>query len=98
MTINYIIVWEPECWPFPSQVRRVLLQKFAAGLFDRPVTDPGRIAELNSPAHQALALKAAEEGIVMLLNRPKAGGTAPLLPLDQAEVKKIAVVGPNGGW
>ena len=45
-------------------VTQVLLEKFATGLFDRPLTDPTRVSSLNNPAHQALALKAAEEGIV----------------------------------
>ena len=50
-------------------VRRVLLAKFATGLFDHPLTDESLVEELNNPAHQALALRAAEEGIVMLINK-----------------------------
>jgi beta-glucosidase-like glycosyl hydrolase len=93
------IVFGPQLpqtsWPWACCSARAI----ATGLFDRPTTDPARIAQLNSPAHQALALRAAEEGIVLLINRPAphddpAG--APLLPLDKAAVKKIAVVGPNG--
>jgi hypothetical protein len=44
---------------------------------------------INSDEHQALALRAAEEGCVLLKND---GG---LLPL--AGMKRIAVIGPNGG-
>ena len=71
------------------------------GLFDRPLTDPGRTAILNNPSHQSLALRAAEEGVVMLINRPPPPGSAqpagrPLLPLSKARTKTIAVLGPNG--
>lgn len=112
--------------------RRVLLEKFAAGLFDHPLTDPVRqtivhpwlcatnfkkcclepsrsldpqllcaghqalVDGLNNPVHQALALKAAEEGTVLLINRPHGSSQEPLLPLPQM-LKTIAVVGPNGG-
>lgn len=51
---------------------------------------------LNNPVHQALALKAAEEGTVLLINRPHGSSQKPLLPLSQM-LKTIAVVGPNGG-
>jgi beta-glucosidase len=50
-------------------VRRVLLAKFAVGLFDHPLTDESLVEELNNPTHRALALRAAEEGIVMLINK-----------------------------
>ena len=43
---------------------------------------------LNDPAHDALALKAAQKAIVLLKNE---GG---LLPLEKDKVKRIAVVGP----
>ena len=43
-----------------------------------------------------MALRAAEEGVVMLLNRPRRGQSEPLLPLPPT-IKKIAVLGPNGG-
>jgi len=38
-------------------VKRVLLEKFATGLFDHPITDPSLVKQINNPAHQALALK-----------------------------------------
>ncbi len=43
---------------------------------------------INSAAHHAVALKAAQEAIVLLQNR---GG---LLPLDRTKIKSIAVIGP----
>ena len=43
---------------------------------------------LNDPAHDALALKAAQEAIVLLKNQ------GDLLPLQKGKIKSIAVVGP----
>ena len=69
---------------------RVLKMKFACGLFDRPMTDPSLLPMVNSAAHQALALRAAEEGVVLLKNE---GGLLPIGP----SITRIAVIGPNGG-
>ncbi len=50
-------------------MRRVLTQKFAARLFDEPYTSLDNIpAQLNTPAHQALAKEAADQSIVLLQN------------------------------
>jgi beta-glucosidase len=71
-------------------VRRVLRQKFQAGLFDDPMVDPGYAEKItNSPEHQQLALKAAREAITLLKNENQ------LVPLDKAKYKHIAVIGPN---
>ena len=43
---------------------------------------------LNDPAHDALALKAAEEAIVLLKNEKN------MLPLDKNKIKRILVAGP----
>jgi beta-glucosidase len=68
-----------------DSVRRILRTIIRVGLLDRPLhPDP---AEVNSPAHDALALKVAEEGIVLLKNRHN------LLPLDREQIKSIAVIG-----
>ena len=58
---------------------------FAAGLFDRA---PEKIAP-DLPAHQALALRAARESIVLLKNETNR------LPLDANKLHSIAVIGPN---
>ena len=55
-----------------------------------------------SPAHRALAREAAERSIVLLENRPAVGERAPMLPLDAATTRRIAVIGrlatlPNTG-
>ena len=69
--------------------------KFALGLFEKPlVADPAAAqAALNTPAHRALALRAAEEGVVLLKNT---GGLLPLLAPAESAVKSVAVIGPNG--
>ncbi len=71
-------------------VRRVLRIKFLCGLFEDPHADPVRVAAItNSPAHRALALKAAEEAMVLLKNDGR------VLPFDAARIKTLAVIGPN---
>ncbi len=70
-------------------VRRVLALKFRLGLFENPYVDPeAAVAASHTAEHQALALRAAREGIVLLKNE---GG---LLPLRR-DLKRIAVIGPN---
>jgi len=70
-------------------VRRVLEQKFRLGLFEHPYVDPENAAKvMHSKENQDLALRTAEEGIVLLKNERN------LLPLKKA-LKTIAVIGPN---
>jgi beta-glucosidase len=70
-------------------VRRVLETKFALGLFDDPFVDPAKAASVShTEEHQALALQAACEGIVLLKNEKN------ILPLNR-NLKSIAVIGPN---
>ncbi|HSC52001.1 MAG TPA: glycoside hydrolase family 3 N-terminal domain-containing protein [Phnomibacter sp.] len=70
-------------------VKRVLSVKFEMGLFEHPyITDTAKATELSdAPAYRNLALKAAEQSIVLLKNDNH------ILPLQQP--KKIAVIGPN---
>jgi beta-glucosidase len=71
-------------------VRRILLQKFRLGLFERPFIDLNHaLSTVHQQAHQDLALEAARESIVLLKNE---GG---LLPLNKKGIKNIAVIGPN---
>jgi beta-glucosidase len=74
-----------------TAVRRVLRLKFLAGLFEHPYAD-ARYAEkvTAAPDARALAVKAAQESIVLLKN----DGT---LPLDTHRIKTLAVIGPNAG-
>ena len=70
--------------------RRVLRVKFLCGLFEDPHADVARVEQdTNSPAHQALALRAAEEAMVLLKNERG------LLPFDAARIKTLAVIGTN---
>ena len=73
-----------------AAVSDVLAAKFRLGLFENPYVDPEYAAKTtNSPEHQKLALKAAQESIVLLKN------DGDLLPLNISKMKNIAVIGPN---
>jgi beta-glucosidase len=71
-------------------VSRVLATKFRLGLFDDPFVNPDYAEKAtNSTEHRAVALKAAQETVVLLKNENN------LLPLDLNKLKTIAVIGPN---
>jgi beta-glucosidase len=73
-------------------VGRLLRMKFLTGLFDGPYVDPDYAEKVtNSPEHQQLALKAAQEAIILLKNQNT------LLPLNRSKYRRIAVIGPNAG-
>lgn len=70
-------------------VARVLRAKFLLGLFEQPYIDIDQAEAItNSAQHQALALKAAHQSIVLLKNDG-------VLPLDRTQLRSIAVIGPN---
>jgi beta-glucosidase len=50
-------------------VSRILTKKFELGLFEHPFTDRRYIGQVGSPAHHALARRAAAESQVLLKNR-----------------------------
>ncbi len=50
-------------------VSRILTKKFQLGLFEHPFTDRRYINQVGSPAHHALARRAAAESQVLLKNR-----------------------------
>jgi len=69
---------------------RVLRVRFRLGEFDPFASVPFSKISTNvigCPEHRALALKAAQESIVLLKNENY------LLPLDQAKLRRIAVIG-----
>ena len=74
-----------------QSLRRVLTIRFRLGEFDPPDMVPyNKLGPdvIDSPAHRQLALKTAQESIVLLANENH------LLPLDKSKIKTLAVIGP----
>ncbi len=71
-----------------DSVHRILRTIIRTGLLDGPMHPDA--TQVNSPAHSALALKVAEEGIVLLKNQSH------ILPLDSERVQSIALIGKAG--
>lgn len=72
-------------------LRRVLTVRMRLGEFDPFEAVPySKISPdvIDSPAHRAVALKAAQQSVVLLQNRDN------MLPLKQDGLKKVAVLGP----
>jgi beta-glucosidase len=70
-----------------EKVHHILWVMGKIGLLDGiPATAGGSI---NTPEHQAVALRAAEESLVLLKDENH------VLPLDVSKLKKIVVLGPN---
>jgi len=82
------LITEPQ---IDTALTRVIDARFRLGMFDPPEQVPFSsvpIATNDCPRHQALALRAAEETMVLLKN-------SGLLPIDLRKTKHIAVIGPN---
>jgi beta-glucosidase len=74
-----------------QSLRRVLKIRFKLGEFDPPDMVPfSKLGPdvIDSPAHRQLALRQAQESIVLLTNINS------FLPLDKTKIKTIAVIGP----
>ena len=73
-----------------AAVLRVLAQKESLGLLDATFDEEPEAVDLDSPAHRDVALRLAEQSVVLLTNRD-------VLPLGRsgAMPSRIAVVGPN---
>ena len=74
-----------------QSLRRVLKVRFQLGEFDPPQMVPYSKygpEMIDSPAHRQLALRTAQESIVLLSNRDN------FLPLDKNRIKALAVIGP----
>ncbi len=74
-------------------VARILTVRVLLGTLDPPAQVPYKsitLANLPWPAHDALALEAARQSLVLLKNE------ANFLPLDQRRTQKIAIIGPLG--
>jgi beta-glucosidase len=73
-------------------LKRLFLARYRLGLFDpadKMLWSKVPFSEVGSPDHQALALRAARESMVLLKN---SNNTLPLAP---SKIKTIAVIGPN---
>lgn len=74
-----------------QSLRRVLNVRFRLGEFDPPEVVPyNKLGAdvIDSPAHRKLALRTAQESIVLLNNEKH------LLPLDKSKIQTVAVIGP----
>jgi len=75
-----------------KNVSRLFRARFLLGEFDPPESVPYSAipeSKLDCREHRDLALQIAKESIVLLKNENRT------LPLDQNEIKSIAVIGPN---
>ena len=70
-----------------ENIKRLLRVMFLVGCFDNKDSLP--VGSRNTPEHQALARKIAQEGIVLLKNENQ------ILPLKIENIEKIAILGPN---
>ncbi len=76
-------------------ITRLLTVRILLGEMDPPESVPyNRINfdVVDSPAHQALALDAARQSIVLLKNQQH------FLPLDKSKLLNVAVIGPTAGF
>ena len=69
-----------------DKVRHILTTAIEFGFFDREQKIGS--TPLNNPQSREVALKAAQEGAVLLKN-------SGILPLDRSKIKSVAVIGPN---
>jgi beta-glucosidase len=80
-------------------VRRILRQKIALGLWEKPYADRSLLSQVGSPAHRQLAREAVRKSLVLLKNEGR------VLPLSKT-ARRIHVAGKNaddlghqcGGW
>jgi beta-glucosidase len=70
--------------------------RMETGEFDPPGSVPYTTitkAQIQSPAHQALAQKVADNSLVLLKNENVSGTSAPLLPADSSKLNNVVIVG-----
>lgn len=77
--------WQIDESAIDKAARRVLKVILLTGRMNNRVSK----GAVNTPEHQALARKLAEEAITLLKNESN------LLPLDMTKIKSIAVIGPD---
>jgi beta-glucosidase len=80
-----------------GMVSRILFEMFRFGLFNHPPTGNPKTV-VTTPAHQAVSVKVAEAGTVLLKNAVLTNtglpGNGPVLPLSPKNAGSIAVIGP----
>lgn len=69
-------------------VVRLFTTRYLLGMFDGSEYDTIPYSEVESPAHLALARRAARESIVLLKNNG-------ILPLKKEKLKSVGIIGPN---
>jgi beta-glucosidase len=92
--VNQGLITEDE---IDVAVRRFFTARFKLGMFDPSEMVPySALNEIDTPAHQQLALEVARKSIVLLKNAkyPLKEDTNHLLPLSK-DIKTVAVIGPN---
>ncbi len=73
-----------------AAVARILRHKFLSGLFENALVDPDQAEKtVADPETRKLALRAAEEAMVLLKNDKY------VLPFDRSKLASLAVIGPN---
>lgn len=73
-----------------AAVKRILIEKFRLGLFERPYLDPDKAERIvGCVEHRKVAYQAAVESMVLLKNDDS------FLPIDKDKYKTIAFIGPN---
>jgi beta-glucosidase-like glycosyl hydrolase len=97
---SFITTYLTECMANNSVAKAIaekrlgelLSVQMRLGMFDAPELQPFKTlnaSDVDTPEARALALRAAEEGIVLLENNNG------YLPLDPTSLKTVAVIGPN---
>lgn len=86
LLVEAVLTWRIDEETINRSVARVLRTILLSGQTDPASLPPGAI---NTPQHQALARKVAEESITLLKNDHG------LLPLKKETLKSVAVIGPN---
>lgn len=79
--------WQLDENSVNQAVKRILKMVFASGKADDPNQLPA--GAINTPEHQQVARRVAEESITLLKNEND------LLPLDEKKIKSLAVIGLN---
>jgi hypothetical protein len=79
-----------------TDLTRLFTMRMSTGEFDPPARNSYTSISksvIESPAHQALAQKVADNSIVLLKNDKVSAGSSPLLPLAATSVSKVVVLG-----